>query len=316
MRKLITFLALGLLAIPPAYAVDQNFASSANALCRTIIDARDYDLFFNAKRASLDLVLARLQSHDSPPTAEREQLATALEEIRTEILATKQQILALADDYPEHAEDLALFAEHADYYIHVISTRIPALRASGSLVFPTESEIDAPSLDFAAWDQATVRLGFANRDCQPVFSSNGNPPDMADFISTVAPACSIALDDLLATDQEQWREHNLNAMIATMQKKPQDPEAIPALRALGAAWTNAAHVFRLVDSKIVEKPIHWEETIASLYDRARIFKDRADALEYRDDAAISEAFASRLQPVDFKRLGLEETSCVALETLM
>ena len=118
------------------------------------------------------------------------------------------------------------------------------------------------------------------------------------------------------TDLDTWRDRNLSAMVASMEGKPQDPEAVPALRSLAGAWKNAAHAFRLVDSRIAEKPPLWEEAIAILYERARIFEDRADALQYRDADAVKEAFANRIGVPEFEKLGLRETSCMALAKLM
>lgn len=316
MKKHALFLAALLLAAPPAQARDATFAAEANALCRTIINERDYPLFSAGKGVSLDFTLARLQGHDSPSDAEREQLAVSLEAMHAEIEATRDRLLALADNHPQQAADLALFVEKAEYYLDTFSVRITALRAAGPLEFPRESEIDAPNPDPALWDEAIVRLGFARRDCEPVFSSNGNPPEIATFIETVAPACAIAFDNLMAKDLEQWRQYNLDAMVAALQDKPQDPQAAPALKAMGSAWKNAAHAFHLVDSRIEEKPPLWEDAIAILYERARIFEDRAAALQYRDAAAIKEAFATRIGVPDFDKLGLRETSCTALARLM
>jgi hypothetical protein len=304
------FLVLATIAAP-ALAEEAPFSVRANALCRELIDARDHALFSAGKSESLDLVLGRLQNHDAPGMDDREHLARTLEAMAKDLASARDRLGALPTDDPQMAADLALFVEKADYHLTVFETRIAALRAVGSLAFPTEAEIDAPDPDPRAWDEATIRLGFARRDCERVFSSNGNPPGHAAFIAAAAPVCA-AIDHGFGTDLDPWRDIAMNGFIAVHEGTLPEAEAVEAYRAMAHAWTQAAWSLADVEASGEVDPALWEATLEMITTRAQIFAARANAIETGDLDFIKQIFERRPELPDFRAHGLEETSCMAV----
>lgn len=308
MNKRALLFSAVLLAVTPAQAADPQFAAKANALCRAAIDARDYSTFKGAQDGSLDLTLATVKGEAPPSPEEAAALSRLLHSVNTDLAATIERLQSLPP-----SPDLDAFLAYGQSRIAINTARIGFLADLDHWQWPPADALDTSSYHYRA---GMAALGFTDLDCTYVFGSLGNPPELASFITHVALACNVAYDRLLETDLDQWREHNLNAMVAVLQDKPQDPDAIPAIRKLAAAWKEAAHAFALVDTRIDEKPPLWEDAIAILYERARILKDRADALEYRDADAIRAAFANRIGGPDFDKLGLRETSCMAMAKLI
>lgn len=296
------------LTASPVQAVDAKFASEANALCRAIIDARDHTTFRDARDKSLDVTIGKLRDDAQPSPQDAAELTALLQAVNADLAATIDRLQTLPPS-PELDAYLAYGQSMAD----ANEARIGFLANLDDWQWPPADALDTSRYDYAA---GMAALGFTDRDCAYVFGSLGNPTESAGFITSVARACTVTYDRLVQTDLDQWREHNLNAMVAALQGKPQDPDAIAALRKLGAAWQEAAHAFHLVDSDIEDKPPLWEDALALMYERARIFEDRADALQYGDQDAIKQAFAKRIGIPDFEGLGLRETSCMALAGLM
>jgi len=297
-----------LLAIPPVQASDHEFAAEANALCRAIIDGRDYATFKAARDESLNLTLAQLRGDTPPPTEDAQALSQLLQAVNADLISAIERLQGLPS-----SPELDAFLAYGQSRIDINAARVGFLADLAGWQWPPADSLDTSQYDYIA---GMADLGFTDRDCTYVFGSLGNSPELSDFISTVAAVCNVTYDRLVATNIDQWREHNLNAMAAALQDKPQDPAAIPALRNLANAWKEAAQAFRQVDSNNKEKPQLWDEAIAIMYERAAIFEERANALESRDEDAVREAFAHRIATPDFKQLGLHETSCMALVSLM
>lgn len=308
MNKRALLLSAILLAVPPAQASEFEFAAEANTLCRAIIDARDFETFKAAQNMSLDLTLAQVRGDSPPAAAGAEMLSRLLQAVNADFAAAIEQLQGLPP-----SPELDAFFTYGKSRIEINDARIGFLADLDAWQWPPVDGLDTSRYDHI---KGMADLGFTDRDCTYVFGSLGNPPERVDFITAVAPACNVAYDRLVQTDLEHWRELNLKAMVAAMQDSAQDPDAIPALRKLAATWQEVADAFRLVDSKIEDKPPHWEQAISILYERARIFGDRAEALEYGEEDAIDQAFANRLATPDFEQLRLHETSCMGLITLM
>ena len=301
-------LAAIVLTASPAQAVDPQFVGEANALCRAIIDTRDYTTFRDARDKSLDVTLNKLRDDAQPSPQDAAALSGLLQAVNADLAATIDRLQTLPP-----SPELDTYLAYGQSMIDVNAARIGFLGDLENWQWPLADTLSDNQYDYIT---GMAALGFTDRDCAYVFGSLGNPPEIAGFITAVARACNVAYDRLVKTDLDQWREYNLNAMVAALQDKPQDPDAIAALRKLGATWKEAAHAFRLVDSEIEDKPPLWEDALAVMYERARIFEDRADSLQYGDQDAIKQAFANRIGTPDFERLGLRETSCMALAKLM
>jgi hypothetical protein len=307
-NKRALLLSAILLAIPQAKASDFEFAAQANALCRTIIDARDFVAFKAAQDMSLDLTLAQVRGDSPPAVVGAGMLSRLFHSVNADLAAAIERLQDLTP-----SPELDAFLTYGRSRIEINDALIGFLADLDGWQWMPLNGLDTSRYNYI---RGMADLGFTDRDCTYVFGSLGNPPESADFITAVAPTCNDAYDRLVQTDIEQWRELNLKAMVAAMQDRAQDPDAVPALRKLAATWQEVADAFRLVDSKIEDKPPRWEQVVSILYDRARIFGDRADALEYGDEDAIDQAFDNRIETPDFEQVGLRETSCMGLTTLM
>lgn len=307
---LATIITLAALA-SPAQANDPDFSFNANALCRDIINARDYQTFSQGKSDSLDLFLGKLQRHDPPGMDDRQHLATLLDAMHKELVATQDRLLSLAEDHPQHTEDLALFAQAADSYTTLFATRSAALRAPGPLDFPSESQVYAPRPDQGAWEAATVRLGFARHDCERVFFSNGNPPGLADFIGAIAPVCA-AVDREFTARLDELRETAMAGYVDVFKKKMPQPEAAEAYQILATAWTQTASSLHDIKATGDIDPSKLSAALEQIGQRAQLFAARANAIASNDLAFISEVFGRRTDMPDFRSFGLEETTCPAV----
>lgn len=297
-----------LLAALPAQASDFEFAAEANGLCRVLIDARDYQAFKAAQNRSLDLTLAQLREKSPPSAEDAETLSGLLQVVNADLAAAIERLQRLTT-----SPELDAFLAHGQSSIDINNARIGFLADLDDWQWPPVDGLEISQYDYIA---GMANLGFTDRDCAYVFGSLGNPPEQADFITVVASACNVAYDRLIQTDLEQWREHNLNALVAVLQEKAQNPDVVPALRELAATWKAVADDFSLLDTKTNDRLPLWEEAIAIIADRARIFENRANALEDGEEETIKQAFADRVATPDFEQLGLRESSCMALVTLM
>ncbi len=295
------------LAALPAQASDLEFAAKANALCRAIIDERDYPTFKAAQDRTVDLTIAQLRTGTPPSTEAAQTLSHLLQSVNADLVAAIERLQALPS-----SPKLETFLDYGRSRVEINAARVNLLADLDGWRWPPADSLHTNQYDYST---GMADLGFTDRDCSYVFESLGNPPELSDFISTVAAICNTTYDRLARTDIDQWREHNLNAMVAALKDEAQDPAAIPALRSLAKVWKEAAQAFQQVDRNI-EQSRFWDETIANLYKRSEVFTERADALEHRDKDAIRSAFGNRLGTPDFEQLGLRETSCIALASLM
>lgn len=308
MRLTALIATMSMLFAAPA-AADDLTPAKANALCRDLIDARDYAIFKAASDQSIELVYLNLRSGGEPPTfLEAMELSALLHAVNTDLTAALEAMQALPASSHRDA-----FLAYGQSKITVNEARIGFLADPDTWQWPLSETID-PTPPHSEEDAR--QLGFLNRDCNYLFGSFGNPPELANFIPLVAPACSIAYHNLLVTDLDVWREQNMNALLALRRGKPQDPKTIPALRSLAYSWANALGVFLLADRELTEKPAHWQEALDVMAENARIFAARANAIESGDEETIALTFERRPAPVDFRSVGLEETSCMALIQLM
>lgn len=308
MKTRALLLSAILLAVPPAKASDLEFAAEANVLCRAIIDERDYATFKAAQDKSLDLTLAHLRSETPPSTEDAQTLSQLLQAVNADLIAAIKRLKGL-----KSSPKLASFLAYGQSRVDINAARVGFLADLATWRWPPADSLDTSEYDF---NVGVADLGFTDRDCTYVFGSLGNSPELSEFITAVAAVCNMTYDRLIETDVGQWREHNLNAMIAALQGGAQDPSAIPALRNLATAWKEAARDFREVNINNEEKSHLWDEAIAIMYKRAGILEERASAIEHRDEEAIRDAFAKRVATPDFEQLGLRETSCMALVSLM
>lgn len=308
MRLPALIATLAMLLAAPA-AADDLTPPRANALCRELIDARDYALFKAASDHSLDLLYSYMRDGSGTPTfTEAIRLSSMLHAVNRDLTAAVEAMEALPASSHRDA-----FLAYGQSKITVNEARIGFLADPGNWQWPLADNIAPPALPS---EEDAQQLGIFERDCIYLFSSFGNPPELAEFIPVVAPACAIAYDNLMATDLELWREQNINALLAVRQGKPQDPEAVAALRSMADAWASAHGVFVLADRELTERPAYWQEALDVMAENSRIFAARANAIESGDADTIALTFERRIGVLDFKAAGLEETSCVALMRLM
>ncbi|MGQ4273978.1 hypothetical protein [Terrihabitans sp. B22-R8] len=308
MKRCLLLVVATLLAIPAAMAKDQAFATQANIVCRDIIDARDYRTFKAARDAGIDLIARKLRKQGAPSPDEAARVSQLLRAVNADL----ERAIAQMRNLPS-SPALEAYLAYGRSKIEINRKRLAFLADLENWQWPPVDDLDTSSV---SQSDALARLGFDRRDCAHLFDSLGNPPEFANFIPIAAQACSAAHNDLSAPGLDLSRKQNLEAMTAARRGNPQSPQAAPALRALANAWVLASQAFILADASLPEKPPMWEENLARFVERARIFEMRANAIEHGDQDAIKEAFAQRPSIPDFARMGLRETSCMALARSM
>lgn len=308
----ITLATLALTFPSAVPAEEPGFAAQANAFCRDVIDARDYRTFEAAKTEALDVLAAQIRGGEPPNAASAERLIDLFEAVNADIAEALDGISALAPDQGEQADALATVTKYAQAEMEVRRIRLGFLGDLDNWQWPPIDGLGITYPDSDAYVADRDTLGFRNRDCQHVFSSLGNPPDHASFISAVAPICSSIVDRRLTNGFHQWRDVSFNAFMAATQGRPVDPEAIPALRALAQDWISAADALAEIDAALAPDPRLWEQALTDMTQRAKTLYWQADIIEIGDVSAI--LGSSRWPPgsPQFEDLALGETSCVAL----
>ncbi|MCJ8151772.1 hypothetical protein [Shinella sedimenti] len=308
MLKRALLLSALLLTPPVAQASDLGFAAEANTICRAIIDGRNHQTFKAARDQTLELTAAHLRGEAPPTPAEAKTLSKLLQAVNVDLAAAIARLQSLPP-----SPKLEAFLGYGQSRIDINKARIGFLADLDNWQWPPADGLASSRYDFKA---STADLGFTDRDCTFVFDSLGNPPAIANFIAAVAPVCSAEYDRLIKTDINQWRRHNIHIVAALRQNKLWDPEAIAALHQLAVAWRDTTNSFRQAANAINSRPPQWVDVLSNMERQAAIFQNRAGATASGDAEAIAQAFAVRLSVPDFRELGLQETSCIALGTLM
>lgn len=292
MRKLTaTALAL-ILASVGATAAHADFTTEANALCRRIIDARHFETFVAARKISAALLASGPTGGEPSSITQRHEAAAILTAVHENLASARDSLANLASADSTVTTDMAVVLQQVDYRLHALSARIEALRSRRDFSLPSEHEIAASEPDTEKLMEAWKQLGFANRDCQHVFTSEGNPTGFGEFIAAVAPVCNAIVDRRNANSFDEWRIIAFDAFVAVVRGKPIDPAAISALENMATDWDTAVLALASVSASGAADPQIWQEALATLRERGEILEARAKALRSGNQKDIESAFAA------------------------
>ncbi len=127
----VCLLAANLAGANAAVAASE-WEGSTNALCRSLIEQRDYAVFEEGRKAAVAIISAAARSRSLPEAAERPSLMDVLQRQRDDLAAAHAALAARSAQEPELAAEWHLFLGTGAQEIDLLDRRIEAL-ASGRL---------------------------------------------------------------------------------------------------------------------------------------------------------------------------------------
>jgi hypothetical protein len=310
---------LPLLTHPARSQESADFSHRANALCRDIIAARDYEMMEGAQSGMLDLVIEAMRDEPSPTPERAQALSALLEASRDELAATVEALRAIAPGDAETTRHLETIFADAQYKIDIREMRIGLLANAGSSQWewPIEDLLDVhdgpsgPEME-AAWDA----LGFAGRDCQFIFYFNGLPPEYASYWPQAAAICSTIYERRVTQPFTDWQDEILQAVIAVRSGDTPGPAVATSAQNLAAEWAQAARDLSAIAPESTPIPQEWAALLASVEANAEVYSARAKAIEVGDIDRLWTAFTEAIpNGFDAGSVGMEQSSCMAVSRL-
>src|SRR5690606_26577155 len=110
-----------------------DFAAEANALCRSVLDARDYEAFAAARSAAMDRLAESLRG---PLTAPPASLVEMFRTVRDDLVATLSALRTLVPASPSLAADFAVFLSAGEAELRAVEARLELLSGDGPWTWP------------------------------------------------------------------------------------------------------------------------------------------------------------------------------------
>lgn len=292
----------------PAAAASE-WEGGTNALCRGLIEQRDYAVFEEGRKAAVAIISAAARSGSLPEAAERPSLMDVHQRQRDDLAAAHAALVARSAQEPELAAEWHLFLGTGAQEIDLLDRRIEAL-ASGR--FEPHLLKRGAGTGTRALEEALAALGFLGRDCELVFSSPGVPPDEAGLIKAAARICAEAVDRRAATYAHDFRII-IPAVVARGEVDGDRTPLLSAAQALHSEWQQTAAAFRTIDAAAVPDAALWGEFLRHIEAMAEVYGARVAALESGDPEQLATAFRpTPIIAVTPAMLGLNQTDCRTL----
>lgn len=259
-------------------------ADGLDGVCSEILDNRDLAVFTAASDATTAVLVASV-SGEEPSAAERDRWRSELTAGRDQLTTERDRLAEWGQDPAEVDELTATF----DDRIALFTSRIDALEGDGP---PGGGTLSPDTLAGPAGVIGERFPELAGRDCEMLLTYPGPDPDYREFQISAAQTCSGIVERRAATDFEANAATNLDVVAAVLDGGPVEPtEAdLDAVRAVRDEWQHTHEDLQAVADSTVPDEDAWAMTLDYARERAEVFTERVDALESREESAITAAF--------------------------